>query len=74
MSDVCLALPYYLGYRYEYSICLLSNLANLVLFSLIMECTFDMEGAKFNKLYYDAFMYGCMDAGNTEEIEKFNDD
>jgi hypothetical protein len=22
----------------------------------------------------DAFIYGCMDAGNTEEIEKFNDD
>ena len=40
-----------------------------------MECTFDMEGAKFNKLYYyDAFIYGCMDAGNTEEIETFTDD
>jgi hypothetical protein len=38
-----------------------------------MEYTFDIEGAKFNKLYYDAFIYGCMDAGNTEEIEKFND-
>lgn len=36
--------------------------------------SFDIEGTKFNKLYYDAFIYGFMDVGNTEEIQTFTDD
>ena len=41
------------------------------------ECTFDIPKnvSNFNKPYYEAFIYGCQDAGNTEDIcEGFTDE
>lgn len=40
------------------------------------QCQFDIEGhPDFGKPYYEAFIYGCIDAGNTRETcEKFTDD
>ncbi|MGH9984057.1 MAG: hypothetical protein ACRD8W_08885 [Nitrososphaeraceae archaeon] len=43
------------------------------------ECIVDIPedikyGSEFNEPYYEAFIYGCQDAGNTEETcERFTD-